>query len=243
MNRYTETTKWNNPSFRKLPPSAKLFYLYLIDVCDNAGVWEIDDEHARFCIKKDLDLDEMLGELGDRIKVLPSGKWWITRFVKFQLNGKPMMPEKVPAHAKIMRCLADAGISPDNPWITGNGEREAKKLSDETGKGQGDLGLAVEELAFPARLDCREFHETWALWVSYRRERKLAVLKPTSIKAQFEEMASWGLERAIGAIRLSIRQNWQGIFEEKSNGKSNDDRTRSSRGFERSGDYSAVKEK
>ena len=244
MKRYVETDRWFDPFFMELSPDAKLFYSYLCDRCNNAGVFERNDRIARTCINKDIDFDACIEELGDRVEKLSSGKFWLTRFIRVQLNGRPLQPYKIPAHAQIVRFLTEAGIELSNQWLRDRIETEKPAAAGKPKKeAQPNLPGMDAQLVFPPALDCREFHETWELWIAYRRERKLPVLKPTSIKAQFDELATWGLERAIGAIKHSIRQNWQGIFEEKSNGKNNDDRTRSSRGFERSGDYSGVKEK
>lgn len=247
MKRFTETRKWNDPWFRELSPDSKLAFDYICDNCDNAGVWEPDPRLANFCIKKDVDWDEVLQELGDRVQVLPSGKWWLTRFIRFQCGD--LRPEKVPPHRAVAELLKRHGIDEKSPWITGEGERPApaRRETKVEKKEQPDLpGLkakADEPVPFPAQLDCHEFAETWALWLAYRRERKLAVLKSISIKEQFKELAEWGLERAIAAIKYSMRQNWQGIFEEKQNARTNDNRSRSSRSFEHGSDYSGVKEK
>lgn len=244
MKRYVETDRWFDPFFMELSPDAKLFYSYACDRCDAAGVIERNDRIARTCINKDINFDEVIAELGDRVELLPTGKLWLTRFIRVQLNGKPMRPDKVPAHAQMIRFLTDAGIELDNPWLKGRIERE-KMLGKKAAKHdpQPTLPLAAPEaIAFPPALDCREFAETWDLWIAYRKERKLPVLKPISIKAQLDELAGWGLERAIGSIKLSIRKNWQGIFEEKNNANSNGG-VRGSRSFERPGDYSGIKDK
>ena len=41
MNRFTDTEKWTNDKwFSDLDPKHKLFWLCLLDQCDNVGVWE-----------------------------------------------------------------------------------------------------------------------------------------------------------------------------------------------------------
>jgi hypothetical protein len=244
MKRYVETERWFDPFFTELSLEAKVFYSYLADRCNNAGIYERNDRVARTCINRDLDFDAIIEELGDRVEKLKSGKLWLTRFIKVQLNGKPLRPDKIPAHAQIVKFLKDEGIGMENPWVArGIGVQTEKPKAEKKRAEQPALPGLENAVTFPPALDCREFHETWELWLKYRRERKLPALQPTSIKAQLDELATWGLERAIMAVKHSIRQNWQGIFEEKSNGRTTTDRNRSSRSFEHGSDYGSVKEK
>ena len=69
---------------------------------------------------------------------------------------------------------------------------------------------------FPPCLDCDEFREVWTAWIAHRKEIKKP-LTPTSIGQQLRKLSEWGLSRAIEAIRHSIANGWQGIFEPPSN--------------------------
>ena len=59
----------------------------------------------------------------------------------------------------------------------------------------------------------------WADWLAYRKERHLKPYAPRGEKAQLTRLESLGEHRATAAIRYSMAQNWQGIFEENTNGK------------------------
>ncbi len=48
MNRNTYTEKWDDPWFAELSPSAKLFFLYCCDKCDQAGFLEVNWRKAAF---------------------------------------------------------------------------------------------------------------------------------------------------------------------------------------------------
>lgn len=89
MKRFTDTEKWQ-PWFRKLSASYKLLWFFLCDRCDNAGVWERDDEVARLYVSSDLDFENFLQEINkdkERIRLLKnSTKWWLLDFVKFQIT-------------------------------------------------------------------------------------------------------------------------------------------------------------
>ena len=84
--RFTSTDKWTqNKWFRKLATKHKLFWLYLLDTCDNVGVWEEDIELASYLISEPLDKSETLKIFKEQIKVINNGKkWWIRKFCDYQ---------------------------------------------------------------------------------------------------------------------------------------------------------------
>ena len=69
---------------------------------------------------------------------------------------------------------------------------------------------------FPSELDTPEFKEQWKEYEAYRNENKFKRLKPVSVKTKLAEMADWGHEAAVAAIRDTIGNGWQGIFPPKS---------------------------
>jgi hypothetical protein len=102
MKRFTETTKWADPWFRKLHPTAKLLWLYLCDNCDHAGVIELDPEVAAMQMGvRPRDIDP--SKLGDRIISLPGGKLWVQKFVDFQY-GK--ISRDCKAHGPVFASIA-----------------------------------------------------------------------------------------------------------------------------------------
>ena len=59
----------------------------------------------------------------------------------------------------------------------------------------------------------------WSDWVAYHKERKFKPYTSIGMKAQITRLTRMGMNRAVAAIELSMAQNWQGIFEERSSGK------------------------
>ena len=94
-------------------------------------------------------------------------------------------------------------------------ERDETNETDETNEEALRAAIAAEPSIFPANLDVPAFRQAWAEWFAYRRERNLASWKPRTIAAKLEQLADWGPTRAVEAIRTSIREGWQGIFEPK----------------------------
>jgi len=85
--RLTDNTKWRDPWFADLEPRQKLFYLYLLDACDHAGVWKCNFRLASFEIGQQYEESECLGFLSGRVEVLPNGYWYLTKFISYQYGG------------------------------------------------------------------------------------------------------------------------------------------------------------
>lgn len=107
MKRFTETEKWRDPWFRKLPPTLKLGYLYLLDSVDNAGVWDPDYEAADFTVGTPVSWTELMDAMGPRIEVLENGKWHLTKFVDYQFG---QLSEACKPHAQVLRLMSQHGI-------------------------------------------------------------------------------------------------------------------------------------
>lgn len=94
MKRLTETAKWQDAWFRRLEPAQKLAYLYVLDSCDNKGVFDPDEDLASFVIGARVNLTALAGQLGPRLEILPNGKWKLTRFESFQTEQVEAPPAK-----------------------------------------------------------------------------------------------------------------------------------------------------
>lgn len=66
----------------------------------------------------------------------------------------------------------------------------------------------------PDELNTPEFLDAWNSWIQHRIEMKKPFTE-TATKKQFDEFLEWGVPRSVAAMNLSIRSNWQGIFEGK----------------------------
>jgi hypothetical protein len=97
--RFSDTDKWKKPFIRSLQAPYKLLWLYILDDCDHAGVWQVDMEIANIKIGENLNTETALKQFGDKITVFDSGeKWFIKDFIDFQygeLNPKNRVHESV----------------------------------------------------------------------------------------------------------------------------------------------------
>lgn len=106
MKRFTETDKWKDPWFRKLPPKIKLLWSWLCDQCDAAGFVQPDWELISFQTGEELDGDS-LSELGDRVEMI-GDEIWVRAFVAFQYGA---LSRACKPHMKVIAALERRGIS------------------------------------------------------------------------------------------------------------------------------------
>ena len=105
--RFTETDKWKSPSFRKMPPTQKLVWFYLMENCNNAGFIEWDAEACAFVTG--MKVEHVTGAYEGLIRGLVGAKgsdWvYIPEFLKMQKN-LPLNPENN-AHRQIITLVED----------------------------------------------------------------------------------------------------------------------------------------
>lgn len=216
--RFTETLKWDDPWFRALTPDAKLLWFWLVDKCDNAGIITPDFALCEFQagIKH---ASDCMHQLETRIAEIDVGKFMICRFIEFQ-HGR--LSRDCKAHNPAFQSLEKHGmleesgeikeipkgylkgihtLSKGYPYPTGIGKGKGKSIS---------IGKEEEKEILP--FDSTDFATFWANWKQHLKEKKKP-LKPTSEKMQLAKLAAMGEERAIAALKHSMANNWQGIFE------------------------------
>jgi len=126
--RFTDTEKWKKAWFRKLPPIYKLFWDYLCDMCDHAGMWDVDLERAEFEIGGKIAIDDINKYFGDQIRVIKEDKWFFEPFIPFQYKHEieDLNPESN-VHLGVIKVLKrynlylnGSGKSLTNPCLTLN---------------------------------------------------------------------------------------------------------------------------
>ena len=83
--RFTDNGKWKKRFFKTLSPKYKLLWIYILDDCDHAGIWEVDMEVAQLRIGEPLDEEKALQLFNGNLMVIKGGdKWFIPDFISFQ---------------------------------------------------------------------------------------------------------------------------------------------------------------
>lgn len=106
--RYTDTDKWKKPFIKNLPAEYKLFWLYLIDDINHAGIWEVDKEVAEIRLGIKLSLEKAQGLFKEKVVVFDSGtKWFLPDFIKFQYGSinEGQSGKSSPIHKSVLKEL------------------------------------------------------------------------------------------------------------------------------------------
>jgi hypothetical protein len=83
--RFTDSDKWKRQWFRRLPPAMKCFWAYVLDNCNNAGIWEVDFEAASFNVGEELNALDVMEAFRKQYYPFALGKrWFIIDFIDFQ---------------------------------------------------------------------------------------------------------------------------------------------------------------
>lgn len=87
--RFTDTNKWADPWFRRLQPRLKLFWQYICDNCDNAGVWKVDYEIASFYIGEQVGSEDILALNQDKERLILANSYYliVKDFISYQIGN------------------------------------------------------------------------------------------------------------------------------------------------------------
>ena len=101
--RMTDTDKWKKGFMRGLPTKYKLLWLYILDDCNHAGVWEADFEVASLRVGGKVEEQEAINHFKDSIKIFDNGdKWFLPKFIDFQYGE--LNPNSRP-HQAVIRII------------------------------------------------------------------------------------------------------------------------------------------
>jgi hypothetical protein len=126
--RFSDTDKWKKPFLRSLKAPYKLLWLYILDDCDHAGIWQVDLQIAEIKIGEKLDYEEALKQFGERILVFNDGdKWLIKDFIEFQYGE---LNPKNRVHLSVLNILDKYKIKPLISPLQGAKDKDKDKYKD-----------------------------------------------------------------------------------------------------------------
>ena len=128
--RFTATEKWEDPFFHGLDNNGKLAWLFLLDKCDNAGIWNVNYPLMEFFIGCRAEIGRFKG----RVIEISDDKWFIPKFVTFQYGD---LNKENRAHLSVIRKLEKEGASKDliSPFQGAKDKEQDKEKDKEEGIG------------------------------------------------------------------------------------------------------------
>lgn len=218
--RFTDTEKWKKPFIRSMKAPYKLLWLYILDECDHAGIWQVDFEVAQIKIGEKLNSETAKEFFAGKIYEFDGGeKWYIPDFIEFQYGE---LSEQNRAHNSVIRILEKYNLNEIKPLISPlqgamdkdkdkDKDKEKDKYKDKDKEKQPEI-----ELIYP--FNSERFKTVWELLINEPKWKKKS---KTALQASLMKLSNYPEQEAIQMIENSIAGGWQGIFElnNKSNGK------------------------
>ena len=109
--RFTDTELWKQDWFLEMPSEYKLFYFYVKDNCDHAGIFKVNVRS--FCRLNGVKIDtqkalEYFNDDKERILVINGSKWFMVDFFVYQYGATMNLSNRV--HNSVKDILALNGI-------------------------------------------------------------------------------------------------------------------------------------
>ena len=215
--RFTDTDKWlNNKWFYELTPELKLFWIYLLDNCDNVGVWEENIKLASILIGYTYPLDTLLKSFEKQIHIFKEGrKWWIVDFCDFQYGKFDEDSTSKPIQSYI-KNLKDHGLW--IPYTKGIHTLKEKEKDKDKDKVKEKVKEKPEKtLLIP--WDSEKFRLTWEAWKQYKREefrfKYKGIISEQAALNNLANLSNGNEDTAIKIIVQSMANAWKGFFKLK----------------------------
>ena len=175
--RYTDSAKWQHAWFCGLAEKEKLFWLYLLDNCDHAGIWEVNWSLVKFHIKNFVFKKENFAE---KIVEISSTKWFIKNFVDFQYGE---LNEENRVHKSVLKILEKEGASkPLTSPLLG-----LKDKDKDNNKGPEPAKIVNNNNTIDINVHEQKFEQVWALYPSRVGKKRAYAHYMSSVKTPKDE--------------------------------------------------------
>jgi hypothetical protein len=91
--RYTDSEKWQDNWFTDLTNDQKVIWIYLLDHCDNAGIWKMNMKNLNYFCSTNISVEDFIFTFQKRLTRINEELFFINKFCLFQygpdfLNNK-----------------------------------------------------------------------------------------------------------------------------------------------------------
>lgn len=156
--RFTDTNKWKDSWFQDLPSKYKLFWIYVLDECDSAGVWKPNYRLASFQVGEPFEESELKRVFFDRIEITEAGYWFIKKFIDFQYGN---LSEHSKPHIAVLNLLKNHKIKGYTKGIHTLKDKDIYKEKEKEEEKEKEKG---QDVVFPIER-CKEIALADERWV------------------------------------------------------------------------------
>jgi hypothetical protein len=110
--RFTDTNKWNDVWFSQLPNDYKLVWIYILDTCDNAGIWLKNIKNLNFFCNTNLTEEDLIKTFSDKLSKVTEEKWIVNKFCTIQY-GDNFLESKNKAVLAAIKTLTNLNLIKD----------------------------------------------------------------------------------------------------------------------------------
>lgn len=208
--RMTDTKKLRKKWLRTLPDKYKVFWVFILDECDHAGIAEWDIELFSMMINPDTPLieSEIKEIFKDKFHFFDNDeKIFIPDFISFQYGE---LTPKNRVHKSVIDILKKHNLLDFKPLISPlKGFKDKDKDKDKDTDKETDKD--TEKIDLPDHLNTPEFHTTWDDWIKDRKaRRKTPTVK--AIELTIKKLSKYDVNIAIQMLLKSIENSWTGVF-------------------------------
>lgn len=138
--RFTDTDKWKDEWYTELPNDYKVIWQYLLDTCDNAGIYKRNIKLLNYYCNTNVSTEDILKVFRDRVSLIADDKWIINKFCVYQYgndflsnNNKAVISakKKLVEH-KLLNNSMDTILIPYQYSIDRTKEQEQDKVKDKS---------------------------------------------------------------------------------------------------------------
>ena len=107
--RFTDTDKWKDEWYTELPNDYKIIWQYLLDTCDNAGIYKRNVKLLNIMCNTNVSDTDILNAFKLRVTPISDEKWIINKFCVFQY-GPDFLESKNKAVVSVVNKLIENNL-------------------------------------------------------------------------------------------------------------------------------------
>jgi hypothetical protein len=157
--RFTDTDKWKKPLIRSLEAPYKLLWLYILDDCDHAGIWQVDLDVASIRVGAPITIDIMKSNFGEHLVFFDEdSKIFVPDFIEFQYG---ILNESNRVHQSVIALLSKYGLGAYKPLTSPlQGAKDKDKDKDKDKNKEKDKDNRASKFQKPELKEVHEFMAT-----------------------------------------------------------------------------------